>query len=419
MNVTLWGNCLLSLLGVGRQSATILRTVFGGGGSFQVARIFGIRIGVDVSWFLILLLIVWWLNDYYMDIFPSEDGKALMLAAISGLLFFVCILLHELGHAVVALRNGIGITGIDLWAMGGLARLERDTDSPGVEFRVTAAGPLVTLLIAAGCFGLGTLIAGTDDALEAGRFDLASTNEVLAVLGYLTFINGALFVFNLIPAYPMDGGRFARALVWKITDSRARGTRFAARLGRAFAFLMVAGGLAFLATGSYVDGVWFVILGLFLGQASRDADIGSQIAGRIEGLRVADVMDSQPVAIPGEITLDRAEEDFFLRYGYPWFPVVDGEGRLTGLVTKDAIERVDAAARPDQTAASVMAADPGSDGSGFRVGVEEPFEVLLAREGLARLGAIMAVDRDGRLRGIVTTERVRRALRPTSVGRRA
>lgn len=403
---------------MGRQSATIPRTVFGGGGSFQVARIFGIRIGVDVSWFLILFVIVWSLTGYYRDLFPLDGGKSFLLALVSGLLFFLCILLHELGHAVVAMRNGIGIVGIDLWALGGVAKLERDTDSPGVEFRVAAAGPLVTLLIAAACFGLGTLIAGTDDALDAGQFELASTNEALAVLGYLTFINALLLVFNLIPAYPMDGGRIARAAAWKITDSRARATRLAARLGRAFAFLMVAGGIALLASGSYVDGIWFCILGLFLGQASRDADIGSQISGRIEGLRVSDVMDSQPVAVPGDLTLDRVDEEFFLRYGYPWFPVVDAEGRLTGLVTKAAIDGVAEEVRPGQTAASVMAADAGSEGSGFRVGVEEPFEVLLGREGLARLGAIMAVDPEGRLRGIVTTERVRRALRPAPAARK-
>ena len=118
------------------------------------ARVFGIRIGVDVSWFFVLFLIIWSLSGYYGDLFPGEDGKAFGLATASALLFFLSILLHELGHAVVAIRNGIPISGIDLWMFGGVAKLERDTDSPGVEFRVAIAGPLVTLAIAVLCFGM-------------------------------------------------------------------------------------------------------------------------------------------------------------------------------------------------------------------------------------------------------------------------
>ena len=116
-----------------------------GGNSIQLARVFGIRIGVDVSWFVVLFLIIWTLSGYFDDLFPGDDTKAFTLAVVCALLFFLSILLHELGHAVVAIRNGIPILGIDLWMFGGVAKLGRDTDSPGVEFRVAAAGPLVTL----------------------------------------------------------------------------------------------------------------------------------------------------------------------------------------------------------------------------------------------------------------------------------
>jgi len=413
MKVTLWGNALLSLRGVGsgeRQSATISRTVFGGGGSFQLARIFGIRIGVDASWFLILFVIVWWLSGTYLDAFPGQEGKAYLLAAISGLLFFLCILLHELGHAVIAMRNGIGILGIDLWALGGVAKLERDTDSAGVEFRVAAAGPLVTLLIAAACLGAGALIAGTNEALAAGEFDLGSGGEVLAVLEYLAFINVLLLAFNLIPAFPLDGGRIARAIAWRLTGDRLRATRLAARVGRGFAFLMVAAGIFLVIRNELLFGIQLAIVGIFLGQAARSAEAQTEITSRVEGLRVSDVMD-EPVAVPADLTLDRAAEEF-ARHGFPWFPVVDEEGRLTGLVAREAVDGVAEAARPGRTVASVMAADLDSDQSGLRVGFEEPFETLLGLEGLGRLGAIMAVDADGRLRGIVTMDRVRRALQP-------
>ena len=225
-----------------RQSATIPRQVFGGG-SIQLARVYGIRIGVDPSWFVALFLIIWFLADAYGEAFPGDEFKSYALAVATALLFFFSVLLHELGHATVAKRNGIGIAGIDLWLLGGVARMERDTDSAGLEFRVAAAGPLVTLVIALACFGAGTLMEGAAATLDAGSFDPDNDNELLAVLGYLSFINAILLVFNLIPAFPLDGGRIARAAAWAVTGDRAQATRFAAALGRAFAFVMLAGGI--------------------------------------------------------------------------------------------------------------------------------------------------------------------------------
>src|SRR3954469_15113649 len=141
-----------------------------GGGSIQLARVFGIRIGVDYSWFFVLFLIIWTLSSQYQDVFPGQDTKAFTLATVSALLFFLSILLHELGHAVVAIRNGIPILGIDLWMFGGVAKLGRDSDSPGVEFRVAVAGPLVTAAIVLICFGVGTALSDADTVLHLTRF---------------------------------------------------------------------------------------------------------------------------------------------------------------------------------------------------------------------------------------------------------
>jgi len=286
-----------------------------GGSSIKLARVFGIRIGVEPSWFLVLFLIIYLLTGYYGDRF--EDGTAFTLAVVSALLFFASVLLHELGHAVVARRNDIGIVGIDLWMFGGVAKMERDSDSAGVEFRVAAAGPLVTLLIGAACFGAGVAIAGTSGAMDSTFFDSARSDEVLAVLGYLTFINGLLLVFNLIPAFPLDGGRIARAAIWWRTGDRAKATRLAARVGRGFSFLVMAAGVWFLLEGDVLNGVWFVFIGLFLGKAARQAEVQTALTSRIEGLRVADVMDDEPVVVPATLSLDRAWDEFFLRYGHP------------------------------------------------------------------------------------------------------
>jgi Zn-dependent protease len=378
-----------------------------GGGSLQLARVFGIRIGVDVSWFFVLFLIIYSMTGYYEDVAPSSD--AFVLATVSALLFFLSILLHELGHALVAIRNGIPITGIDLWMFGGVAKMERDTDSPGVEFRVAVAGPLVTLLIAVLCYAGAVLIGGGGDAEDAVTFQTGTADEAVAVLGYLCFINVTLLLFNLIPGFPLDGGRIARAIAWWRTGDRNRATRFAARLGRGAGWLMIGVGIFMFLRGDELGGIWLAFIGIFLGQAARSAQAQAEFAGRIEHLRVADVMDAEPVAIPEQLPLDRAESEFFLRYGWPWFPVVDPTGHLVGVVSHEALDSIPEAARAGRPIGSVMARDDGD--SGLRAGVEDPLESLLGQESLGRLGAVMAVDRDGVLRGIVTIDQVRRALR--------
>jgi CBS-domain-containing membrane protein len=218
-----------------------------------------------------------------------------------------------------------------------------------------------------------------------------------------------VLVFNLIPGFPLDGGRIARAIAWKVTGDRNRATRFAAVLGRGAGWVMVAGGVLALFTLDAVFGIWLAFIGVFLAQAARSAQVQADFSGRIEHLRVADVMDAEPVAIPDELPLDRAETEFFLRYGWPWFPVVDATGHLVGVVSREAVTSIPEAARGGRPIASVMARDDGD--SGLRARVEDPLESLLGQESLGRLGAVMAVDGDGVLRGIVTVDRVRRALR--------
>jgi Zn-dependent protease len=372
----------------------------------------GIRIGVDLSWFLILFLLIFLLSDSYELLFPEAPELAFVLAVVSALLLFASILLHELGHAVVAIRNGIQIAGIDLFFFGGVAKMSRDTDSAGVEFRVAVAGPVVTLLIVVVCAVAGVAVAGPDGFRSTLLFE-TGPGPVDQVLGYLVTVNAFVLIFNLLPAFPLDGGRIVRAIAWKLTGERGKATRFAATLGRGFAILMMAAGVVLPLIGviALISGVWFVLIGFMLGNAARAAVAQSVVSSRLEGVLVADVMDSQPIAVPAEASIERAQEEFFLRYGWPWFPVIDVGGRLLGLVTNTEIDAVPEERRSETTIESVMTPDQAGT---LRVGIEDSLERLIdsRTDGLRRLGAVMAVDGDGVLRGVVTLRQVELALRP-------
>jgi Zn-dependent protease len=379
-----------------------------GGRSIQLARVFGIRIGADTSWFIFLFLIIWLQSEQYKDQFPGDDGKAFGLAVASAFLFVLSILLHELGHAAVAIRNGIGIAGIDLWMFGGVAKMRKDADSPGVDFRIAVAGPVVTLLIAAVCFGIGAASVGAEQFLKIVTFQEAGSAGTTLVAD-ICFINALLLVFNLLPGLPLDGGRILRAIVWWRTGDRNRATRAMAAAGRVLAYLVGGLGLYGVVQGNVSGGIWLVFVALILSQGARSAEVQTAVVSRIEHLRVADVMDAEPVALPADIKIDQALDEYFLRYRWDWFPVVDVNGRFLGLATRENLEKVPEALRPGSHVSEVLSSDTGAS---FRVGVDEPLEALLGSEALQRLGAIMAVDGEGVLRGVVTIEQVSRALQP-------
>src|SRR4051812_24080915 len=206
-----------------------------GGSSFQLGRIFGIRIGVNASWFLILFLFIFWLSQSFSDVLDDQTA-GYVTALVAAALFFGSIVLHELGHALAARRSGIEVSGIDLFFFGGVMKMNRDTDTPGKEFFVAVAGPLVTLAIVLLGTAVGVAIAGGDAFLDAARLNGAAPNEAATLLvSFLVTMNAVLLAFNLIPAFPLDGGRIARSIVWKLTGDRSRATRFSAYVGQGFA----------------------------------------------------------------------------------------------------------------------------------------------------------------------------------------
>jgi Zn-dependent protease len=384
-------------------------------GGVTLFRIRGIRIAVDYSWFIVLFLIIIWLSSNYRDALNESQGDstAYVLAVASALLFFGSILLHELGHAFVARRNGVGVSSITLWMFGGVARLEKDSDTPGTEFKIAIAGPLVTAAIVVACVIIGFLLAPVrevrDAALGNGTSDAAT-----ALVSWLAWINLIVLVFNLVPAFPLDGGRIARAIAWWQTGSRTSGTRFAATLGEWFGlFLILAGvGFFFVYLGDFVSGVWLAFVGFILRGAAKAAIAQTEVTSRIEGISVGDVMDRDPVAIPESASIEQALDEYFLRYRSPWFPVVDTAQHFIGLVDRGAADNVPTTERTSTVVSDVLALDSGT----LTVGEDEPLESVLGNESLRRLGALIATDAVGHVRGVVTIDAIGRALRPTAPG---
>ena len=372
--------------------------------SIQLLRISGIRIGASPSWFIVLFLAIWWLSDSFRETLGGSQSEAYLVAVVAALLFFASIILHELGHAFEARRSGVRVQGIDLWFFGGIAKLSRDSESPGEEFRIAAAGPAVTLLIVALCFGLTAVFTGADGALDVATLaDGATTSPAELLVGFVGTMNALIFVFNLVPAFPLDGGRIARSIAWKVTRDRSRGTIIAARMGQGFGILMIGWGVyTFLATEDDFGGVWWAVLGWLIFGSAKSAATGARVTERLEGVTVGDIMDPQPLTLPARTRLIEAEE-WFEGHQAEWAAVVDADGRLLGIAERARITEAVNAGQPALEAGELLT--PGQP-----VSTDQPLEAVIGAEPLRRLGAVMAVDANGVLRGVLTVEQVRRAL---------
>jgi len=286
----------------------------------RVFTIRGIPIEINYSWFLIVALVAWSLAAHY---FPARvPGLPVAaywgLGSLSALALFASVLLHELGHAVVAQRNGIAIRGITLHVFGGVARLAREAESPGVEFRVAAAGPAVSFALA----------LASDVLLRLQAWPAPAA----ALLGYLRLVNGLLGAFNLVPGFPLDGGRLLRAILWAWKGDLQQATRVAGAIGAGFAYTLMLLGVLSVAGGNPVGGMYYLFIGVFLKQAA-DAGI-QQVAWRraLQGITVGDVMAREVVTVDPDLTLASLADDLFWRHRFTSFPVVEG-GRVVGIVT--------------------------------------------------------------------------------------
>src|SRR5436190_1853976 len=276
-------------------------------------------------------------------------------------------------------------------------------------FAVAAAGPLVTLIVAVGCAAAATLVDSSTHFLDAARLQ-ADTNASPAyvLLSFVSAMNVVLFIFNLAPGFPLDGGRIVFAGAWKVTGDRNKGMRIAGRGGVAFAYLLGGLGLYLLLTGAVGDGIWFVAIAWLLLPAARAAIVQGTMRARLLSVTVAEVMDPNPVVIEGSLRLIEAKEQIFDPQDWPFVGVTDEDNHFLGVLTRERLEDEIAAGRPALEVGDVL----GADRMDWLIRTDQQLEDLLSHPTLATPGAVFAVDREDFLRGVVTAELLRRAITP-------
>jgi Zn-dependent protease/CBS domain-containing protein len=299
-------------------------------GSFRIGRIAGIDIEVNVSWLVILVLLTFSLAvSWFPATVPRQSTLIYwVLGFIAALLLFVSVLLHELAHSLVARARGVPVKRITLFIFGGVSDLEQEPQTPGVEFQIAIVGPLTSLAI-----GAVTLVAG----------NLIGSNAplVAAVLGYLGVTNLLLGVFNLIPGFPLDGGRVLRAIIWRVTGSLRRATRAATLVGQVIAYLFIVAGVFLFFSGDFINGLWFGFIGWFLLQAAQAANSQVMLESVFKGVTVGQLMSSAPLTAPANISLQQLVDSYLLPHGARTIPVVRGDDQqLVGLVTLADIRHV-------------------------------------------------------------------------------
>jgi Zn-dependent protease len=292
--------------------------------SLPLGRILGVRVGLNWSMLLVFWLVAWSLADSLLpDAAPGASALAYWTAALIGtLLFYASLLAHELAHSVLARSHGVVVEGITLWLFGGVSRLHGDAPSARAELRIAAVGPLTSIALA---------VAGV--LVSMGLAMLAAPALVVSVAVWLAAVNGMLAVFNLLPAFPLDGGRVLRAVLWRRRGDRVSATRSAAQAGTVLGWaLSLLGAVELVATGS-IGGLWLMLVGWFVVGAARGEAAQSILRDVLHDVRVADVMSPSPVLVPDWIVLREFLDAYVMRRHVTSFPVRDFEGHVDGLVT--------------------------------------------------------------------------------------
>jgi Zn-dependent protease/CBS domain-containing protein len=364
------------------------------GTSWRVARIAGIEVRIDSSWAVIALLITYSMYLRVTLVYPdTPTGEAVALGILGAVLFFGSVLVHELAHALVSQARGIRVQDITLFLFGGATRARVESRGPTDEFLIAVVGPLTSGALAV----LFWIIAGV------GR-DVLPT-PLAGTFGYLAWVNLLLAVFNLVPGFPLDGGRVLRSAIWRATGSFARATRIASMSGQAVGWLLVALGVVSLLAGNLAGGIWFAFIGWFLVQAARASYQELQLRHMLRGVEAEDVMARDLLRIPPELSLQDAVDDYFMRYDHGAFPVEE-QGRTIGLLTLRGVRRVPRDQWSSQRARDLMV----PLGDQVVVAPDDRMDDVLSKLQDSEAGRVLVVQ-DGEVVGIITSSDLTRWLR--------
>jgi Zn-dependent protease/predicted transcriptional regulator len=297
-------------------------------GTLRIGKIAGIDIEVHVSWVIILVLLTVSLaTGWFPQLYAGwSTATYWLIALLSSLLLFVSVLLHELAHSLVARRRGLPVKSITLFIFGGVSNIEREPMSPGIEFQLAFVGPLTNLVIGAVCYLIQLPLRGSNYPLGGILFYLAVTNVLLGL-------------FNLVPGYPLDGGRVLHSIVWRITGNVRQATRIASMTGQVIAYLFILLGIWILFAGDILDGIWFGFIGWFLLSAAQSANAQGMLTSVLRGVTVGEVMHPTPATVSADLSLQQLVDAYFLPGGLRYALVMQGE-KLVGLITLGDIRHI-------------------------------------------------------------------------------
>lgn len=367
----------------------------------RLGRIFGIEIGLHYSWIVIALLIVFSLAGHFRETNSNwGDGVVLVTAIATGVLFFAAIIAHELAHSLVARLRGLPVKSITLFALGGVSQIEKESEDAKTEFLVAIVGPVTSFVIGAALLGLSLIYGWSADATPG--------TPLLAMMVWLGYINIVLAVFNLIPGYPLDGGRVLRAIIWGITKDPVRSTRIAARTGQAVALFFIVVGVYRLFSGAGFEGLWIAFIGWFLLDAAGASYAQVEVNERLRGIRVRDIMARDCPTVEGLTNLQTFIDDYLLRTGSRCFIVVEN-GVVEGIITAHEIKEIEPKLRPFKTVSDVMRPIDQLRTVSADTLVADVLETM-GREDVNQLPVVS----DGRLEGVISRGQVLRYLQTRS-----
>ncbi len=358
---------------------------------FRLGSIFGFEIRVDLSWLLIFFLVLWTLSA---GIFPTNypgltNGTYFGMGIVATLLFFASLLAHELSHSFVARAKGIPVEGITLFIFGGVSRTRMDAETPGDEFQIAGVGPLVSLMLAA-LFGVIWYISR----------NAALSVVVTGVAAYLASINLALAIFNMLPGFPLDGGRVFRSMIWKYTGNLKKATQIATTGGKWLGYLLIALGVWQMFSYAILSGLWLILIGWFLYNAAEASYEELLLRTSLQGVRAREIMTPYPETVSADVTLQELVDKYFLSRRYQSFPVTQ-DNHPVGIITLNQVKDIPREEWTYRTVKDTMSAA----NNGVTARPEEQMSNVLQKMQDSEIRRVLVIQ-NGLLRGIITAHDV-------------